>query len=81
MYGTCRSTVMRWTASARRRAWLSDSITQGPAIRKRSSPPMGTLPSWKGWGMVVVCGLVSVKRNARHVAGRVSFSGFVFLTD
>ena len=31
-------------ASARPRAWLSDSSTQGPAIRNNSSLPMVTLP-------------------------------------
>src|SRR5215472_10017582 len=48
-----RSEAMRWTASAMRRAWGSDSMTQGPAMRKSGPPPMGTSPrvKWEGWGM------------------------------
>ena len=31
---------MRWMAVARVRQWASDSMTQGPAMRKSCGPPM-----------------------------------------
>lgn len=38
-------------AVAMERAWASDSMTQGPAIRKRSGPPMETWPTGNGGRM------------------------------
>ena len=35
---------MRWTASAMVRAWASDSMTQGPAMRKSRPAPTCTGP-------------------------------------
>ena len=35
---------MRWIASAMRRAWASDSMTQGPAIKNNWPPPTWTGP-------------------------------------
>ena len=39
---------MRWMASAMVRAWVSDSMTQGPAMRKSWPRPTGTLPMSNG---------------------------------
>src|ERR1700739_103848 len=44
-YGTCASAAIFATRSAIIRACVSDSITQGPAIRKRDSPPRRTGPA------------------------------------
>src|ERR1700726_3045902 len=49
MYGTPRSEVTRWMASAMVRACCSDSMTQGPLMRKSLPRPTGTLPISKGW--------------------------------
>src|SRR5665213_3571225 len=54
MYGTPRSDAMRWMASARVRAWVSDSSTQGPAIRKRSGAPAVTGPMANLWVWLTV---------------------------
>src|ERR1700683_3805609 len=44
MKGMARSTVMRWMASAMVRTWASDSMTQGPAMRKSWPAPTCTGP-------------------------------------
>src|ERR1700741_4694436 len=44
-YGTPASAAIFSTRSAIIRACVSDSITHGPAIRKRDLPPRGTDPA------------------------------------
>lgn len=40
---------MRWMESAIVRACCSDSMTQGPAMRKSFPRPTGMFPISKGW--------------------------------
>lgn len=47
MYGSFFCLAMAEIASAIFSACSSLSITQGPAMRKSSPPPMVTLPTWK----------------------------------
>src|ERR1700677_3578503 len=44
MKGTPRSAAIRWMASAVLKAWCSDSMTQGPAMRKSRPEPTCTGP-------------------------------------
>src|SRR6266850_103658 len=49
MYGTCRALATPATHSAIFSACFSLSMTHGPAIRKRSGPPLSMLPTLKGF--------------------------------
>src|ERR1019366_7534627 len=61
-----RSAVMRWMASAMVRTWVSDSMTQGPAMRNNWPAPTCTGPISKEWltASIVMGGLNRANKSS-----------------